>query len=121
MAIQFHNDFDRSTRLGNTRKFEKKAGNTVGIIKDTVQKQVETVKESAVHAEQEVSTIIKKVHGRTEGVKKDMKDGCHEKFPKIFIKLPKIFRKSLKICKARNKRWYFNLHYRNSCSFWFAH
>ncbi len=61
MVIQFHNDLDRSTRLGNTRKLEKKAVKTVEPIQDTDQKQEASVKDSAANAEQEASIIIKDV------------------------------------------------------------
>ena len=54
------------------------AVNTVENIRDTVQKKAETVKDSAAHAAQEVSNVIKDVHGKTEGLKKDIVDGSHE-------------------------------------------
>ncbi|MHB8064398.1 MAG: YtxH domain-containing protein [Ruminiclostridium sp.] len=57
---------------------KKKAVNTVGTIKDTVEKKAEAVKDSAAHAAQEVSGVIKDVHGKTEGIKKDIKNGYHE-------------------------------------------
>jgi len=57
---------------------KKKAVNTVGTIKEIVQKKLGTVKDSAAHAAQEVCNVIKDVHGKTEGVKNDVKDGCHE-------------------------------------------
>jgi len=57
---------------------KQRAINTVETIKDTVQKKSEAVKDSAAHAAQEVSNVIKDVHGKTEGVKKDIKDGYHE-------------------------------------------
>ncbi len=55
-----------------------KAVNAVETIKDTVHKKVETAKDSAAYAEQEIANIIKDIHGKTEDVKKDIKDGCHE-------------------------------------------
>ncbi len=62
-----------------TRKdLKKKAVNTVEAVKDKVQKKAETVKESAAHAAQEASNIVKDVHGKIESVKKDIKDGYHE-------------------------------------------
>jgi len=62
-----------------TRKDIKNvAVNTVEKIRDTVQKKAETVKDSAAHAAQEVSNVIKDVHGKTEGIKKDIADGGHE-------------------------------------------
>lgn len=57
---------------------KKKAIDAVEIIRDTIRTKAETVKDSAVHAVQEAGSVIKNVHGKTEGVKKDMKDGCHE-------------------------------------------
>jgi gas vesicle protein len=57
---------------------KKKAVYTVETIKDTVRKKAETVKDSAAHAAQEVRNVMKVVHGKTEGVKKDIKDGFHE-------------------------------------------
>jgi hypothetical protein len=36
------------------------------------------VKDAAAHATQEVYDVIKDVHGKTEGVKKDIQDGYHE-------------------------------------------
>jgi len=53
---------------------KKKAISTV----ETIQKKVETMKDSAAHAAQEVSNVIKDVHGKTEDVKNDIKDGYHE-------------------------------------------
>lgn len=64
----------KETREG----LKRKSVNIAESIKETVQKKVETVKDSAAHAEQEVSNIIKDVHEKTEGVKKEIKDGCHE-------------------------------------------
>jgi len=57
---------------------KKKALNIGETIKGTVQKKAETVKDSAAHAAQEVCNVIKDVHGKAEGVKKDIKDGYHE-------------------------------------------
>ena len=57
---------------------KKKAVNTVVTIKDTVQKKSEAVKDSAADAAQKASNAIKDVHGKTERVKKDIKDGYHE-------------------------------------------
>lgn len=58
--------------------FKKKAIDTVETIKDTVRKKIETAKDSANHAAQEVCNVIKDVHGKTEAVKKDVKDGYDE-------------------------------------------
>jgi gas vesicle protein len=55
----------------------KKAVNAVNIvetIKDTVQKNAETVKDTAAYATQEVFNVIKDVHEKTESVKKDIQD-----------------------------------------------
>jgi gas vesicle protein len=57
---------------------KKKSLNIVETIKGTVQKKAETVKDSAAHAAQEVCNVIKDVHGKTEGIKKEIKDGYHE-------------------------------------------
>lgn len=64
---------------------KKKAVNTVETIKDTVQKKGEEVKDSAAHtlnygtdAVKEVGNVIKNMQGKTEGVKKDIKEGYHE-------------------------------------------
>jgi len=57
---------------------KENAVNTVDTIKDTVQKKAEMVKDSAAQAEQEAANIIKDIYGKTEGVKKDLKDGYHE-------------------------------------------
>ena len=64
----------KETREG----LKRKAVSMVESIKETVQKKIDTAKDSAVHAEQEVANIIKDVHEKTEGVKKEIKDGCHE-------------------------------------------
>ena len=48
---------------------KKKAVNTVETIKDKV---------SAHSAQEVVCNVIQNVHGKTEGVKKDIKDGFHE-------------------------------------------
>lgn len=78
LVMQFHNDNERLSGLGNRRRLDKEAVNTVKTIQKTVQKQAETAKDSAAHAEQEVSNIIKKVHVKTESVKKEMQDGGHD-------------------------------------------
>ncbi|HWP96648.1 MAG TPA: YtxH domain-containing protein [Syntrophomonadaceae bacterium] len=54
------------------------AVNTVGTIKDAVQKKAETVKDSATHTAQEVCNVIKDVHEKTDGIKKHIKEGCHD-------------------------------------------
>jgi len=56
----------------------KRAIDTVETIRNTVRKKAETVKDSATHAVQEVSHVIKNIHGKTEGVKKDMIYDCHD-------------------------------------------
>lgn len=57
---------------------KKKAVNALETIKDTVQKRVVKVKDSVDHAAQDARNVIKDVHGKTKGVKKDIQDGCHE-------------------------------------------
>lgn len=57
---------------------KKNAVNTVETIKETVQKKVEMVKDSAANAAQNVGNAIKDVQEKTEDVKKDIKDGYHE-------------------------------------------
>jgi len=57
---------------------KKKTIDMIETIKDTVKKKVETAKDSANHAAQEVCNVIKDVHGKTEAVKKDVKDGYDE-------------------------------------------
>lgn len=47
-------------------------------LKNKAVKAVETIKDSAAHAAEEVSNVIKDVHAKTEDVKKDIKDGYHE-------------------------------------------
>jgi gas vesicle protein len=47
-------------------------------IKDTAVKNAETIKDSAVQIEQEINSVIKDAHLKTEGVKKDIKDGYDE-------------------------------------------
>ena len=57
---------------------KKKAVETVETVEDTVRKQVETLKDSAAHTVKEVRNTLKDIHGKTEGVKKDIKDGYYE-------------------------------------------
>ena len=57
---------------------KNKAVNTVETIKDTVQKKAETVNAAKAHAVQEAHNVIDDVHGKAEGVTKDIKDGSHE-------------------------------------------
>jgi gas vesicle protein len=57
---------------------KNKAVNTAETIKDTVRKKAEAVKDSAAHAAQEVRNVMKVVHEKTEGVKKDIENGFHE-------------------------------------------
>lgn len=59
-------------------EFKKKAVNTIEDIKDTVQKKAEAVKDSTTHAAKDVRNFIKDVHGKKEGVEKDIKNGLHE-------------------------------------------
>lgn len=59
-------------------ELKEKAVNTVEAIKDTVHKKVESVKDPAAHAISEVFNVIKDAHGNAEGVKRDIKDCCHE-------------------------------------------
>jgi hypothetical protein len=47
-------------------------------IKGTVRKRVEAVKDSVDYAAQDARNVIKDIHGKTKGVKKDIKDGCNE-------------------------------------------
>lgn len=68
--------------LETREDLKSKAVNTVAPIKYTVHKNVETVKDSAAHAEQEGCNVIKDFHEKSEDVKK-------------YIKLPKIFRRNL--------------------------
>lgn len=56
----------------------KKVVNIAKTIKSSVQKKVETAKDSAAHAEQEFSDMIKDVYGKTESVTKEIKGGCQE-------------------------------------------
>jgi gas vesicle protein len=56
---------------------KQKATNTANTIKDAVQEKVETIKESAVHAAQEVRNAIKDIHAETERVKEEIKCGSH--------------------------------------------
>jgi len=55
------------------------AANILENIKDTVQMKAETVKDCAANAAQEAGNGIKDVKGKTEGVKKHLKDGHHER------------------------------------------
>jgi hypothetical protein len=57
---------------------KKKAVNTVEAIKGTVRKRVEGVKDSVDYAAQDARNVIKDFHGKTKGVKKDIKAGCRE-------------------------------------------
>jgi gas vesicle protein len=52
---------------------------TAETIKERVQKKAETVKDSAAHAAHEVVNVMKDIHEKTEGVKKNNKDGHHER------------------------------------------
>lgn len=56
-----------------------KAANTVETIKDTIQKKAEIMKESADHAAQGISNVIKDIHVKAEGLKEDI----HTKKEKI--------------------------------------
>lgn len=58
--------------------FTRKALNAVESLKDTVQQKAETVKDSSAHCAQDACNVITGVHGKTEGVKKDIKKGYHE-------------------------------------------
>ncbi len=49
-----------------------KAVNTVETIKDTIQRKAEIMKESADHAAQGISNVIKDVHVKTERIKEDI-------------------------------------------------
>ena len=62
----------KETRAG----LKEKALNAAESIKDTVQKKVETVKDSAAHAAQEVCSVVKDIHGKTEH--KATKSAAHE-------------------------------------------
>ena len=57
---------------------KKKALDTEENIKDTVKKKVDSVKESATQVAQNINNVIHGVHCKTEGIKKDMKDGYHD-------------------------------------------
>src|SRR5665647_677933 len=65
-----------------TRKDLKlKAEHAVDAIKHTVHEKAETVKDSAAFAAQELGKVIKDVRGKTEDVKKDIKEGGQEIAP----------------------------------------
>jgi hypothetical protein len=68
-----------------TRKSKKKgredmknAISTVETINNTIQENADNLKNSAAHASKEVCNIINDVSKKTEGVKKDIKDGYNE-------------------------------------------
>lgn len=50
----------------------------VKAVNNAVQKKVKTIKCSTAHVEQDVYNAIKNLQGKTEGVKKDIEDGCQE-------------------------------------------
>lgn len=58
--------------------FKKKAVSAVETIKGTVQKKADMVNNSAAHIAQEVCAVIKDVNGKTQNIKKEVKDGYHE-------------------------------------------
>lgn len=68
-------------KSGNNKReyLANNAVNTVETINSTVQNKVEMVKDFAIYASQEVSDVIKDVHGTTESVLKDLKDGRFRK------------------------------------------
>ncbi len=55
------------------------AATVVENIKDTVQMKAEAVKDCAAHAAHEAGNVTKDVQEKTEGVKKNIKDGHHER------------------------------------------
>jgi gas vesicle protein len=55
-----------------------KAEHTIEAIKHTAHEKAEMVKDSASFAAQELGKVIKDVRGKTEDVKKDIKEGGHE-------------------------------------------
>jgi len=59
-----------------TRKdIKDKAEEVAGAAKETVHKNVESVKSSASHAAQEISDVIKEAHDKKNAVKKDADEG----------------------------------------------
>jgi gas vesicle protein len=57
---------------------KKKAVSTIENINDTVQKNAETVRDSAIDDVQKAFNRLEKGHEKMEGVKKEIKDGYHE-------------------------------------------
>jgi gas vesicle protein len=55
-----------------------KVEHTVEAIKDKVHEKSELVKDTASFAAQELGKVIKDVRGKTEDVRKDIKEGGHE-------------------------------------------
>jgi len=68
-------------KSGNNKReyLVNNALNHVETVNSTVQNKVEMVKDFAIYASQEVSEVIKDVHGTTEDVLKDLKDGSYRK------------------------------------------